>query len=148
MVYSEKNYTNLLGISGFSDSLLNNHFSLYKGYVANTNKLIDKLDVLEFGTPEHAETQRRLGWEWNGMRMHELYFDGLTPNPTNLPENSRLSLKLNEIYDNLAWPVSFSYGRGIQQPALELWAKDAEANYNSAQKALLERALANGRAVK
>ncbi len=108
MTYTEKDYTNLLGISGFSKSLLNNHFDLYKGYVANTNKLIDKLDVLEFGTPEHAETQRRLGWEWNGMRMHELYFDGLTSNPTDLLENSKLGMKLNEIYDNFdQWQEDF-----------------------------------------
>ena len=60
---------------------------------------------------------------------------------------SRLA-KMNEMYNDLPWPVSFSYGRGIQQPALELWAQDAEANYKEAQQALLKRALANGEAVK
>lgn len=108
MTYTKKDYTHLLGIQGFSNSLLTNHFNLYNGYVENTNKLIDKLDILDFGTPEHAETQRRLGWEWNGMRMHELYFEGLTSEPTKLPENSKLNLKLNEIYENFdQWQEDF-----------------------------------------
>lgn len=64
-----------------------------------------------------------------------------------IESTSRLA-KMNEIYNDLSWPVSFSYGRGIQQPALELWAKDSESNYELAQKALLERALANGKVVK
>ena len=29
------------------------------------------------GTPEFAELKRRLGWEFNGMRLHELYFGNL-----------------------------------------------------------------------
>jgi Fe-Mn family superoxide dismutase len=28
-------------------------------------------------TPEYAELKRRLGWEFNGMRLHELYFENL-----------------------------------------------------------------------
>ena len=35
-----------------------------------------KVDIL--GTPEFAELNRRLGWEFNGMRLHELYFGNLT----------------------------------------------------------------------
>ncbi len=63
-------------------------------------------------------------------------------------ESTDRLLKMHELYKDLPWPVSFSYGRGIQQPALELWAKDQVANYKQAQQALLERALANGEAVK
>jgi Fe-Mn family superoxide dismutase len=29
------------------------------------------------GTPEYAELKRRLGWEFNGMRLHEYYFENL-----------------------------------------------------------------------
>ncbi|MFA5065569.1 MAG: Fe-Mn family superoxide dismutase [Dehalococcoidia bacterium] len=81
MAYEAKDYTKLLGIEGFSDTLLNNHFTLYKGYVANTNKLFDTLaGMLKDGkaaTPEYAELKRRLGWEFNGMRLHEYYFENL-----------------------------------------------------------------------
>ena len=43
----------------------------------------------------------------------------------------------------LPWPLSFSYGRGIQQPALEVWAKD-RALFAEAQKVLVHRAHMNG----
>ncbi|MBN2369673.1 MAG: superoxide dismutase [Vicinamibacteria bacterium] len=79
--YEPKDFSRLLGMEGFSDTLLKNHFTLYQGYVANTNKLFDALDQLLTGgkasTPDFAELKRRLGWEFNGMRLHELYFDNL-----------------------------------------------------------------------
>jgi Fe-Mn family superoxide dismutase len=77
-MYTAKDFSRLLGIPGMSDTLLTNHFTLYQGYVTNTNKLIELMKDKEVGTPEFAELHRRFGWEWNGMRLHELYFDGLT----------------------------------------------------------------------
>lgn len=91
MTYEQKNFENLLGIKGFSDTLLKNHFTLYQGYVANTNKLIDSLNLLlkegKTSTPEYAELKRRFGWEFNGMRLHELYFSNLTKNLNQLIAN-------------------------------------------------------------
>jgi Fe-Mn family superoxide dismutase len=81
MNYTPKDYSALLGMPGFSDTLLKNHFTLYQGYVNNTNKLIEALDALakegKTATPEFAEVKRRLGWEFNGMRLHEYYFENL-----------------------------------------------------------------------
>lgn len=81
MAYIPKNYDALLGTPGLSDALLKNHFTLYNGYVANFNKLDEAIMQMEkegkFGTPEYAELNRRLGWEFNGMRLHELYFGNM-----------------------------------------------------------------------
>ncbi len=81
MAYAAKDYKGLIGMKGFSDTLLNNHFTLYQGYVTNTNKLLDTLAAMlkdgKVGTPEYAELKRRLGWEFNGMRLHEYYFENL-----------------------------------------------------------------------
>ncbi len=81
MPYTAKDYGNLIGMAGFSETILKNHFTLYQGYVANTNKLLDTLGAMlsdgKTGTPEYAELKRRLGWEFNGMRLHELYFENL-----------------------------------------------------------------------
>ena len=64
MAYKAKDYSNLIGMEGFSYTLLKNHFTLYQGYVTNINKLNDILVNLEkegkFGTPEFAELNRRL----------------------------------------------------------------------------------------
>jgi Fe-Mn family superoxide dismutase len=81
MAYTAKDYSRLLGMQGFSDTLLKNHFTLYQGYVTNTNKLMETLGQMlkegKAGTPEFAELKRRLGWEFNGMRLHEYYFENL-----------------------------------------------------------------------
>jgi Fe-Mn family superoxide dismutase len=81
MTYNAKDYNRLIGMDGFSDTLLKNHFTLYQGYVTNTNKLSDALPQLlkdgKAGTPEYAELKRRFGWEFNGMRLHEYYFENL-----------------------------------------------------------------------
>ena len=81
MPYSAKDYGKLLGMKGFSDTLLKNHFTLYQGYVTNTNKALDTLAAMlsegKTGTPEYAEIKRRFGWEFNGMRLHEQYFGNL-----------------------------------------------------------------------
>lgn len=81
MEYLAKDYSHLIGTPGFSESLLNNHFTLYQGYVTNTQKVAGMLGELlqegKEGTPTFAELKRRFGWEWNGMRLHELYFGNL-----------------------------------------------------------------------
>src|SRR3989337_371627 len=81
MPYTPKDYSKLIGMAGFSETLLKNHFTLYQGYVTNTNKVLDTLDQMlkdaKTATPEFAELKRRLGWEFNGMRLHEYYFENL-----------------------------------------------------------------------
>ena len=81
MPYAAKDYSKLIGMSGFSETLLKNHFTLYQGYVTNTNKVNETLEQMlkdgKTGTPEFAELKRRFGWEFNGMRLHEYYFENL-----------------------------------------------------------------------
>ncbi|MFH0830181.1 MAG: Fe-Mn family superoxide dismutase [Candidatus Aenigmatarchaeota archaeon] len=88
MPFAPKNFEHLLGTAGFSEQLLKNHFKLYEGYVNNINALVSKLEGLTHekrnDTPEFAELQRRLGWEFNGMRLHEYYFDNISKTPTSL----------------------------------------------------------------
>ncbi len=81
MTFQAKDYKKLIGMEGFSETLLKNHFTLYEGYVKNTNTLTQTLEGLrkegKGASPEYAELKRRLGWEFNGMRLHELYFGNL-----------------------------------------------------------------------
>lgn len=42
------------------------------------------------------------------------------------------------------WPLSFSYGRAMQQAALKLWSQDMAGNYAAAQKTVAQRARENG----
>lgn len=75
--YIPKNYEHLIGMPGFSDELLQMHFKLYEGYVKNTNELLSKINEMEPAGYEFGALKRRLGWEFDGMRLHELYFGNL-----------------------------------------------------------------------
>jgi superoxide dismutase, Fe-Mn family len=78
--YQAKEF-NLSGLNGISDKTLEIHFALYKGYVTNTNTLNDRLSEMirggQVGTPAYAEVTRRLGFEYNGMVLHEYYFGNM-----------------------------------------------------------------------
>lgn len=111
MVYEAKDYSRLLGMEGFSDTLLNNHFALYQGYVANTNKLLDMFSKMlsdgEIATPEFAELKRRFGWEFNGMRLHEYYFENLG-GQGEIDRDGKLARKLAEDFGSYeAWEKEF-----------------------------------------
>ncbi|KJS00953.1 MAG: superoxide dismutase [Desulfobulbaceae bacterium BRH_c16a] len=111
MKYTAKDYARLIGTPGFSEALLKNHFTLYQGYVTNTNKLLDTLDrMLKDGmaaNPEFAELKRRLGWEFNGMRLHEYYFDNSGAKAP-LDRNGKLGKKLAECFGSIdAWEKDF-----------------------------------------
>lgn len=79
--YTQRDFSSLKGMPGFSDKALDTHFKLYGGYVKNTNLLLSTLRQLsdsgETKTPHYAELKRRFGWEFDGMRLHELYFENM-----------------------------------------------------------------------
>jgi Fe-Mn family superoxide dismutase len=77
--YAEKDFSALRGLKGIPDPLIEAHLKLYSGYVKNTHLLRQHLADAEPGSPEWAEMQRHLGFELNGLRLHELYFDNLCP---------------------------------------------------------------------
>ena len=111
-MFTPKNFPQLFGISGLSDELLKNHFTLYEGYVTNTNKLLEKMTALvekgEISSSEFAEFKRRFGWEFNGMRLHEYYFENLTKTPKAIDKNSRLYKKMTKDFVSFdKWQSAF-----------------------------------------
>ena len=81
--YKPKKF-NLSGLQGISDKTLQTHFKLYEGYVKGVNELNERIaDVLKDGKvdqeefPAYSELNRRLGFEYNGMVLHEYYFENL-----------------------------------------------------------------------
>lgn len=111
MTYAAKDYSPLLGMEGFSEALLKNHFTLYQGYVTNTNKLMDTLGQMlrdgKMSSPEYAELKRRLGWEFNGMRLHEYYFENLG-RKGGIEKTGRLFKKISEDFGSFeTWEKDF-----------------------------------------
>ena len=112
MTYTAQNFDHLLGTPGFSEQLLKNHFTLYQGYVTNTNKLFDTMmQMMKEGkaaTPEFAELKRRFGWEFNGMRLHELYFANMAIGGKKINQNSAIGKLMTEQFGSYEqWETAF-----------------------------------------
>ena len=90
-VYRAKQF-NLSGLTGISDKTLEMHFKLYEGYVEQTNVLHEKIAAFlrdgkidQEEMPAYSELTRRLGFEYNGMVLHEYYFENLGRGGTGEP---------------------------------------------------------------
>jgi Fe-Mn family superoxide dismutase len=110
--FEPKHYGNLYGMSGFSEGLLATHFQIYEGHVANTNSLLEEIAVLtkEDRNPvaSDGEARRRFGWEFNGMRLHEYYFENLGGDGS-LNEESSLHRRLCGQFGRLeSWKEDFA----------------------------------------
>lgn len=111
-MYQAQNFDKLLGTDGFSDALLKNHFTLYEGYVKNTNTILERFETLrtedKMGPGEFAELRRRFGWEWNGMRLHELYFGNMENGGIQLETGELIEKKITESFGSKnAWEKEF-----------------------------------------
>ncbi len=79
-------------LEGISADTIENHLALYRGYVKHVNVINDK--IVAYGNdPENnafaiTEMQRRLGFEFGGMRNHEYYFSQFEGGPTTIPEGT------------------------------------------------------------
>jgi len=82
-IYTPKDYSKLKGLKGITDDQIAEHMKLYQGYCKRTAALLEKtakmLEAGETGDSSYQELKRRAGWEFNGMRLHEYYFDNLAP---------------------------------------------------------------------
>ncbi|MCI5052664.1 MAG: Fe-Mn family superoxide dismutase [Simkaniaceae bacterium] len=82
--FKAKDYDHLLTMPGFTKELLQMHFKLYAGYVKATNTIGDLLTEFaarsDYRSPEYGSLKRMYGWEYDGMRLHEYYFDNLGGN--------------------------------------------------------------------
>lgn len=79
MTYTAKTF-NLPELQGLSQKQIDIHLALYEGYVKHVNLIMEKIAEYKDRDAEGnayaiAELRRRLGFEFDGMRMHEYYFE-------------------------------------------------------------------------
>lgn len=113
--YQAKQF-NLSNLKGISDQTLEMHFKLYEGYVKETNKLTEKItefikdgNVDQEEMPAYSELTRRLGFEYNGMVLHEYYFGNMKQDGSVDPErNSKFMRAAEESYGSYEiWKADF-----------------------------------------
>ncbi len=102
VTYKPKQF-DLSGLNGISDRTLEMHFKLYEGYVKEANRLTEKIaECLKDGKvdheemPEYSELTRRLGFEYNGLVLHEYYFGNMKRGGSVEPDRNTSSFKLIE----------------------------------------------------
>jgi len=79
MTYTARTF-DLPELKGLSKEQIDLHLKLYEGYVKHTNLIFEKIKELhERGHEENVylinELRRRFSFEFDGMRMHEYYFE-------------------------------------------------------------------------
>jgi superoxide dismutase, Fe-Mn family len=109
MAYAARSWS--LDLKGLSKAQLDVHFALYQGYVTNTNRLNETIAAMikdgKGNTPDCAEMKRRLGFEYNGMVLHEYYFDNLGATAP-LSQGAALYKKISEGYGSYeTWEADF-----------------------------------------
>jgi len=105
--YEEKKFL-IPELKGLSHKQVEEHLKLYAGYVKHVNLIREKIHELEADQEKNAylisELRRRFSFEFNGMRMHEYYFETFEGGAREIPENTPLKKSLAEKYGNFeAW---------------------------------------------
>jgi superoxide dismutase, Fe-Mn family len=100
--YTPKTF-NLPELPGLSEKQIKVHLGLYEGYVKHVNLIAEKLNAVRSGTLELdpyivAELRRRFAFEFDGMRMHEYYFEQLEHGAQALNVESALAKVVSEKY--------------------------------------------------
>ena len=105
MTYTAKTF-NLGTLEGISEKQIKVHLALYEGYVKQVNLILETLKgyaaysdkATEGDKFAVAELRRHFTFEFDGMRMHEYYFEQLEGNATALNQNSALASAAAEKY--------------------------------------------------
>ena len=104
MKYEPKNF-NLPELQGISSKQLEIHLKLYQGYVTHTNLIREKIAELSADTEKNAyliaELRRRFAFEFDGMRMHEYYFEQFEGGASPLLPESTVGKLVSEKYGDV-----------------------------------------------
>lgn len=132
MTYTEKKF-DLPEIEGISKKTIEEHLKLYAGYVKHTNLIIDKVQELSANAADNAytigELQRRFGFEFDGMRNHEYYFEQLEGGAKAWSESSALKSKIEETWGNFdKWLEQFKLLAMTRGPGWAILYHDENQN--------------------
>ncbi len=104
MTYTARTFA-LPELKGLSKKQIDVHLALYEGYVKHTNLIVEKIAALRAADPEGNayimnELRRRLGFEFDGMRMHEYYFEQFEGEAASPTGNGALMKAAAEKYEH------------------------------------------------
>ena len=102
---------NIPELKGISVKSIEEHIGLYQGYVKNFNGICDLMGKLMSDSEQNsialAELQRRLSFEFGGMRLHEIYFRELEGGASPLDQSGPLAQKMIEQFGSTDVAIKF-----------------------------------------
>ena len=130
-MYKEQTFT-IPELKGISKKTTEEHLKLYAGYVKHANLILEKIREMKQDAEKNAyalgEIMRRFGFEYNGIRNHEVYFSGFEGGAQPLPSGSPLEKQIETDFGSFdTWLQEFkSIGltRGIGWAMLYYDRKD------------------------
>jgi len=114
MTFTEKTFE-IGALEGISEKSISEHKKLYSGYIKHANLILQKIKSLS-ETPESitentyaiGELQRRFGFEFDGIRNHEYFFEQFAGGAKTIDEASPLATKIKEDFGSIeAWMQAF-----------------------------------------
>ncbi len=111
MLFVEQKFT-IPPLKGISEKTIQEHLKLYVGYVKHANLVLEKIKELKQDSEKNAyalaEVNRRFGFEFNGMRNHEVYFRSLENGSVPLTTSGPLQKTLEAQWGSFdAWLAEF-----------------------------------------
>jgi Fe-Mn family superoxide dismutase len=109
--FTAKTFT-IPALKGMSAKSIEEHLKLYAGYVKHANLILEKIEEMKKDSEKNAyplaEVTRRFGFEFNGMRNHEVYFSSLEGGVASLSETSSLKNMITSTWGSYdAWLAEF-----------------------------------------
>lgn len=103
---------NIGELKGISKKNIEEHLKLYSGYVKNANTILEKVQEMKSDSEKNAftigEVMRRFGFEYNGIRNHEVYFSTLEGGPKELSNSSKLKSQIEKDFGSFdVWLQEF-----------------------------------------
>ncbi len=109
MEYQARTFT-VAALDGISAKSVEEHLALYAGYVKNFNTISAMLPEYAKDSEKNAhalaELIRRRSFEFDGMRLHEIYFEQLEATPTALAADSVLSKQIEAEYHKFEYFIA------------------------------------------
>lgn len=110
--FEEQKFT-IPKLKGISERNIEEHLKLYAGYVKHANLIVEKIAELKKDTERNAyalgEVNRRFGFEFNGMRNHEVYFHSFEGGSQPLTKDGPMYKMIVEHWGSFAaWLAEFT----------------------------------------
>jgi Fe-Mn family superoxide dismutase len=110
--YKARHFKNFEKIRVFSDNLIRNHLKIYQDSVASLNTLIKEINSFANSgkfSLQYYELKRRFSYDFNSVKLHEIYFESVTKDNVYLKEDWEIFKRIKRDFGSFEnWKSNFT----------------------------------------